>query len=129
MSIKRTCKSCLLNLPLENFTNGKYNCKSCRNKAYKDKKINTNLKKRTELRNQFFNDMIKNGLNFIEFKKNYIKHEDFNNLKKLNDYEFVYDDYFKKLIQKQDKKDNIFLDCLICLKSPNNCFNKIVFII
>ena len=138
----RTCKKCMLNLSIEQFTKGKYTCKKCRSKKYRDdkvqeqgnikyrdKKIQDYVKNRTPLRNTYFKTMIQEGFTVEEFLKMFIKYEDFQQMKNNEEYDFAYAEQFKEFIHQPDYENGFVLDFVMCGKSPENHLNVLLFII
>ena len=128
----RTCKKCLLNLSIEEFTKGKYTCKKCRSKKYRDDKIQEQrnikyrddkiqeyIKNRTPLRNAYFKMMIQGGFSLKSFKKMFIKYEDFKQMENNEAYDFAYAEEFKDCIHQPDYKNGFVLDCVIFNSSHN----------
>ena len=112
----RTCKKCLLNLSIDQFTKGKYTCKKCRSKKYRDDKTQEYVKNRTPLRNVYFKMMIQEGFTVEEFNKLFIKYEDFKRMENNEEYHFGYAEEFKEFIHQPDHKNGFVLDCVMCGK-------------
>jgi hypothetical protein len=138
----RICNKCFLNLSIEQFTKGKYTCKKCRSKKYRDDKVQEQrnikyrddklqeyIKNRTPLRNAYFQMMIQEGFTVEKFNKMFVKYEDFQQMKNNEEYDFAYAEQFKEFIHQPDYENGFVLDCVMCGKSPENHLNVLLFII
>ena len=80
-------------------------------------------------RNEYFKKKIQDGFSLENFKKMFIKYEDFKQIENNEEYDFAYAEEFKEFIHQPDYKNGFVLDCVMCGKSPENYLNNLLFII
>src|SRR5438046_1330235 len=126
----KECKSCLVLLSNNCFSDKSNKCKDCINNINKNKYSEEKVKERIPYRNKFFKkylDCAKGPIDIEEYNIHYVKIEKYNEMKNDNNYTFCECDEIRRLDKvkyKDDYKEKYFLDVVMCRDNIMNVVYK-----